>query len=640
MNPAAPRAAEQSCDRYDSLLTRIEGRIDWAAIPKECRSTIWNKYHLEIIFKKSFAPTPGHTPAGIDASLIYDAYLSYWHSFFYRCALNGNREMYLSCIRSYGKNEFNYFGQLLDALADGQILQSIKNLGSDYYSLMTENHVKLLKIFHRLVSAGSANAMLDIAKSSARMLSTQEKITLVQMLGIIARTSYDTKRRDDGIKSEGVVGLGEMQDVWRYNIISGYGRADNNLLGIGKFSGVCRDIASAQGVLLQTMGFKDTYVISRGHAGTSLYHSSVITLDPDTRSTLYHLDYGNMHANATGDARALFVGQKDVAINYWISRPGGQTVDNIQSELGKFLSTAAGFDIRRIDPLARNHGSVIGFDFYSSSIVETRILSGYGTDGNGAQYVYSGVNMAWDVSGFFPGRAGAVVAAQMQNAGRFSESDFNYNMSIFFLQIEQMVRTGGIFLTKSLKARIEAYATLIFAAGALEGGDETYKIIQGDMRFGANLKFYHRLWKDRFQATYLFGIQASPGLDDIRNNHYKQGGNAMITHLLFSAEGRLRLAGSGAGKAYLLAAATVLYDLLGYRGRIEAGIELDKFYAGAQLEGRLTGDTLAVQDGAARQVVVNLAWSPTKVISFMLSGFISLEDKRSTGLVFNTLFSY
>jgi hypothetical protein len=106
----------------------------------------------------------------------------------------------------------------------------------------------------------------------------------------------------------------------------------------------------------------------------------------------------------------------------------------------------------------------------------------------------------------------------------------------------------------------------------------------------------------------------------------------VLNKLFMSAEGRIKLSQSPEGRAYMIAATTVLIDQLGVRGRAQLGIFNDNAGATVQVEGRLTNDSVLFEDGSARTASASVYVNPNKYIRLSLTASVPLESQVGNGI--------
>ena len=136
----------------------------------------------------------------------------------------------------------------------------------------------------------------------------------------------------------------------------------------------------------------------------------------------------------------------------------------------------------------------------------------------------------------------------------------------------------------------------------------------------------------RTRATYQVGVQASPGIQDIRNNEIAQVPIPVLDGVFLSADVRHRLSQSAQGRLYLVAAAKLVLDELGERGRAEIGIASDHLAFTTGAEGRLTNSTATYEGGSARQIFGMFSWMPNKHVNVGVTAFVPLESDTGNGV--------
>jgi len=638
----AARASDPDCEKYKSP-TYTKGKV-----PAKCADEVFGK---KFSFLAKYGQNPKaayHQDVNKLSERVFSGYKLYlaWHAIYcepsvYGVSYDSEQARYEWCVNQFAETQWNRFNKDLLSHSSATILDSLTlwNSGQAAWSV---RDIQLMKAFQRLITAGNEQLLYSRIHKLRDSLSTAERLAIVQMYGSMFSAAYDFSRTST---SRGIVPPDKLLETALHNMKIRYFDYDPwfHGFGIAKFAGVCRDIAVAQARMLEAFGFEKSYVLVVGSMLKYASHAVVIAKDP-VKPLIYHINYSNLSYGRSGDARALFTGRDDATINYQVYKPGGRGVDNIQSEMGKFLTEAAGYDIRKIDPLARQSGQAATGDArLGKSMFHAR--TGIGVDGNGAEYFFLGVSGKYAQRTHAPGEVGIIIGQQYRNNGRFAHMEPGSRaLDYIFSFIEQKLTTGNLKITRALQIKIEAYATLLFCAGWLFENSryvDDKATVQGDFRAGMNASLVHRAWKNRFTAEYLAGAQISHAFKDIRNTSPKDHDwTASLNHVFLSTSGRLKLAQTRAGAAYLMAAALVLYDELGWRGRIGAGAGLGRFVFDIEIDGRLTNSTMPVQDGSGRRTYLSIRWNPRDNVSLGLTGVISLDDYRESGIFGNLYFTH
>lgn len=484
----------------------------------------------------------------------------------------------------------------------------------------------VVRALHAVLQTTTDAEALSVLSGYKDLLTTRQKLLLVQTAGMKFHANYDRPRNSQGNSAEGAVTLSAILGAARRNqsrlIDDPRGARDLDFDGTDQeFAGVCRDIASAQGQMLIALGLKNTYVVS--HVKTATYHVTVVSQDDKDPTRIYKFDYSRLNGARGGDSRALYQGDADQSLNYRVFRPGDKMKADVLSEYGKFMAEAAGADIHDIDPFARAYGHMAAAEASFGSRKQAQLRAGAGSDGI-SKYVFAGGNYSWFPASWAPGQVGLVLARKSRDLSDPSPTADTQDIDLVYLHLEQRFRTPSLRFAPGIEARIEG---LLQAMASVHRDAATRQQNgQGDGRAQAALKVSQEAWERRWQAVYRASVQVVPGRNDVRSNSSTP--QALLNQLLFTAEGRLRLSKSPEGRAYLVAATTVLIDQLGQRGRVEAGIVSDRGAATVLVEGRLSDDTITIQDGTGRRGRVNLTWSPSRVLRLSVVGDASFEGRR------------
>lgn len=503
-----------------------------------------------------------------------------------------------------------------------------------------ERTVQVIQAFHHTLSSPGEKEFFSRMSALGATLDVWQRLMLVRMYGSQFEAAYEDARADQIFEARGPRTLGEMLAAANSNYGAGFHSTYDDDLNYELYmtSGVCRDIASAQGQMLQALGFRDTYIISYAAAGSGL-HSAVITRDPTNPQTVYRMNYDAISsASDRFGPDAINQGEFDVGMNYFISKPAGEVVADIPSEMGKFMAQASGFDVRTLDPMARLDGHMISAKAALSRKSEFRVF--YGTDANGASYMGVATALGWAEQSLAPGKIAFALASQARPLEKFGTYE-NTGLEVFYMHLEQWLKTKDYSMSWApLRARIEAVATALFYASRMrEGWYDKQLNASGDFRLTAGVRIEQGKddngeWKDRFQASYFGGVQVVPGIKDVRDIYWKQVPIFPTNHLILSAEGRYRLSQSKEGRAYLLAAMAVLHDHFGNRARADLGAAVGKFSAVASVEGRLNDDMAPYKDGVERRLYATLTFEPLPAVQLGLQGYRSLEKNPAEGRVY------
>lgn len=545
---------------------------------------------------------------------------------------------YKDCAQKAGEKTMKNFDRYIGKVSD----KFIYNYANSFGTAFSDRDVSLLRHFHHMLAMTPSDGQthedmaLDYLRSLKNKLTTDEKLTIAQMWGAQFLDQYDSSRAAAGGQAKGVVTLDQMLRATQYNnSINYFGenpfRNANSLTGgsSAEWAGICRDIASGQGKMLRALGMENTFVVSLAH-DSGAFHTVTLTQDPDQPQKLYGLDYGDRHNIIGGNSDGLLNSPTDISMTYRIFIPGGRSVDNIQSTLGKVLSEASGFT--PLDPLARRAPLMASAKI--DLVKGLSLRAGHSTDHQAANYLFAGASYNWN-----SGQVSVTYARQdRQNLGSNRTMDDTKNLDIIYAQLEQRFKSKDLQFNKHLNARIEAMVGLMVMATHSSGGisDNAWGV-QGDLytELAAVFEQHHQ----NFEGKYKVGVQITPGIKDIRDNYIWQIPIPTLNHLFLSAEGRKDLAQTKAGRMYLIAATIILVDELGIRGRVQGGLQIGRIRIVGKLEGRLTNSTLNIQDGSERRAGINVEWNLTDFMSIVLDASTALGDDYAYSLnpfVFNS----
>jgi hypothetical protein len=503
---------------------------------------------------------------------------------------------------------------------------------------LTSDQIKLMQAYDLVLQAGTEKNLLNMIKSNRLGLTKDQTLTLVQMVGYRLSLNFDQNRLNQGYKAKGAVTGDELIQASLFNTRIGFSEGGVILFNDPDYAGVCRDIASLQGKILDAAGFKNTYVVdfSLKNGG---YHVSVVTQDPEQKKTVYKFDYGNLVTTSGADgSRVLYQGSKDASMSYRILKPGGKSVAELPSEAGKLFAETSGFDIRVLDPLARPTASIIapGTNFGDQGQYGARLFAAQ--DGNGNEYAGAGANITWGQADQgsqvgnlsnnldrvrFPGRLGA--SAAFVGPQLISELSSKDSGAQVYSQIEQHMQVDIARSNSGSKLTSDSIVTAVGAYGGfhnLTDGDRRSMSpygLQGSLYFDERLVYRQGNPSDNFHGKYMVGAQIAPGFQDARAIDRF---NVFVNHVYARGEVSTRF---GNQKGREIAALVVDHNLdLGSRGYFEAGYAGEICGMTAQVSGRLKEQTTLIMDRTIRRAGVTMMCSNAKA-KFRLIGETSIE---------------
>ncbi len=497
-------------------------------------------------------------------------------------------------------------------------------LASQYgYSIASSDNATL-QAYQSVISGNEANALAFVA-SSKNTLSKAQFLDVVQMMGQRMGDDYDNNRTiTSNPASKGIVTGDQLLTAALNNTENGYEGLPTS------YAGVCRDIATLQAKMLQARGFPNSYILTYQLPGLE-GHADVVSQDPDSPTTIYRFNYDHMVTLVDADGPiAIFqqnsgrvVGLPDGALNYMLYRPEGWAAADVPSEMGKFLSEAAGFDMHMLDPLARDTTSMLGANFAHDTTGQGTTLDGravLGQDGVGGQYIGAAGGVSYGQGTLLPGRVGIFVGDENRPGALFGMNGDD-NMAIGYLQVEQHVLTPTAKLKHDITIRLDTSLTALGMFGyMLPGGPDAGKpMLDGDIRLRTELQMHQTALHGKLDSTYRAGVEISPGTSDVRD---AAAPPVPILNSAYAAtEQRLRVA----ARVMLLASMAVAVDELGTRGQVSFGVATPKFAATVFASGRLGNGTALYEDNTIRRVGASLIYQPNKHLKFTLTGQAPVE---------------
>ncbi|MBF0443442.1 MAG: hypothetical protein HQK54_16160, partial [Oligoflexales bacterium] len=226
------------------------------------------------------------------------------------CTLAGDRQ---ACILENNRKIFQTFQRTMQG-----------HLPSDVYLyfrlFLSESEIRTIRLYNEILVGGD---ILSFARANRENYSPEEVWSAILMLGHQASIDYNYDRIiPDHPDRQGIVTLNEIRSTARYNMEIGAYSSDRGRFpgNRARHGGVCRDIASAQGEILQAFGFRNTFAVA--HETRRSRHMTLISQHP-TENRIYRLDYGRDITVSRSDTRALFAGINDRSTNYRVYLPAG-----------------------------------------------------------------------------------------------------------------------------------------------------------------------------------------------------------------------------------------------------------------------------------------------------------------------------
>ncbi|MCC7441614.1 MAG: hypothetical protein IT285_08275 [Bdellovibrionales bacterium] len=543
---------------------------------------------------------------------------------------------FADCVRNARRAGFNAAqGALRSGNAAGRIGRQARARGMDNpFEDVSAEDQRLVRTFSAMMSLDSRESLhAFLGTPQVRALSFDGKVALLSMWGRRAGDSYDNARADDqGEDANGVVPVGDIHNAIRENTARGlYGAGGSDpLYSETDWEGICRDIATSQVGMARAMGIRRTYSV--GHDTLTGGHRDVILQDPNNPNRVVRMDYGVQANVATGDSRALFAGMNDGSLRYRLYDENGP-VGTTDSEWGRFLREAVGADIRTADPMARSRSSIQGADLTLDADGRYQFRLLHGTDGIGSEHTGAAISGSWgSPSGIAPGSAGVYVGTMTRPGALSPDPNNPVSIDAFYFHLQQSLNTPWAQLSPTVRARIENQAIGYFAATHLRSGvtgeDAGRWDTQWDVRWNTGITVEQGdAFRDRFSSRFHMGAQFYPDVRDPREGRSLDTMGLVFNHMVLSAEGRLRLSRSAEGRAFLMAATTVMIDEFGPRIRAEAGVVADTVAVTGTYEGRLDSDGATFVDGARRTAGAALLWRPNPVVSVGGSVSVPLEPR-------------
>ncbi len=471
-------------------------------------------------------------------------------------------------------------------------------------------HYEFLKKFYRpiiiadkLYTLTSLDDIHRLAYSVTQELNTQQKLMVAQIFGANALANYDQDRtKSTSDHSSGTVSLVDMLNAERKNRedLGGSLNEKNR-----NRAGVCRDIASAQAELLRMMGMKSTYVLS--YLTRATWHTMVLTRDPEKPRDIYKLNYDAFIMTNEGTAQeALYPGERDASLDYWIAEPSGRLLKRVDSELGKMLKEAV--NMRELNPFERSTTNLAAVDIKLGDNTWGKVF--YGSDSHGADYVGAGFNQRMVNNEHHRLELGLAYIGSEDR-----KIDYLYAHLRHYYQRE-IGKWQQDFLTSQIYVTTDAVLALMLPREHVTDPEDPswYNRIAGsaETRTGTTLTIGEP--EARVRGTIGAEVLWAIGYADVRNASISTV-RIYPTDLIFSAEGRLRLSASPEGKAFLIAATKVLFDYFGPKLLAELAYQDENSRVAVQTIGRIEKEEAIWVPGAERRVQLEYRHLVSKLIT-------------------------
>lgn len=155
-----------------------------------------------------------------------------------------------------------------------------------------------------------------------------EKMSVVSFLGGRFSDRYNYDRADGvGPQADGIVTIEQLLDSVK----------------TGVPGGVCRDVASAQALMLKEMGVPNAYIVSYKTAGGR--HANLIAQNPDNANEVVKVNYGYSYEANNQTGAGLLVqdtNMPDFGLEYKIYSADGKPITSMPSDLGSMLKISTG----------------------------------------------------------------------------------------------------------------------------------------------------------------------------------------------------------------------------------------------------------------------------------------------------------
>ncbi len=526
-----------------------------------------------------------------------------------------------SLSKDYMRAQVQYFSNFKTAAEYKDFIRSTSVADLVSGSTMTQAEATALKIIFKPEGVSLEKAAAPFKSK----LTQDEKIQVALAISSVAVPRYAKDKFGSGTRipvSNDQVLLAGQDSI----IQSGTGE-DQPLT-----AGDCSDIANAQGALLKALGgFKNIHVVTSTnddsphttvvaqYTGLSGQPKKWVRMNYWTASTTNGPVEGGELLRMPASTEKRLV---DIGPGYHISQVNGRTVAYVPSTFGNIQREASG--MRSNEPMARSSSSLTGVQLALSGNRSVNLFAGRDKAGD----LFGGVSFHQDYlqKSHFPGSVGVVADTRSVVV---PGSTANMTVSDLYVQLEQEVRTSDIEVAKDVKARLDASLIALISYGYGFGGSpKSHHLSIGPGVF-ANVGAQFTAGDEYSKASGRVRIDAqfAPGLENM-------GGlslTAYLNHLMFSAEGRVKLSQTTMGRAYLTAATGILLDYFGPRVFARLGLETPKAGFRVEVLGRLFDETPTFKDGTLRRGTASLGINATDFLRISLMGQTIIEGPDSTG---------
>lgn len=457
-------------------------------------------------------------------------------------------------------------------------------------SQLSESNLKVIQAFHQTFSQGEqaktegAYENLFFEKLTAinqgHLLSTSEKLLLIQVYGRLFLNNYDEKRsQDTTYKPWRVVGedvsVGQMLTVAYQK--QKFGVTQNR----HEAAGVCRDIASALGKISQKLGFSDVYVVDY----TTIYelsrHATTVMTDIDNANVIHKINYDVLQSSKNLEgALALDQGEEDIALSYGLSKPYGRTIARLASSFYLFNIEAVAGDPSEIDPLADPILNSMGVRLSPEANEDVHLQLTLGQDGI-AQYAAVAAALSYAPSDYFPGQTGIALGIRDRLE---SDADIGY----LFFHIDQQ---AIVPLYQIKKAHEFQWISGFRVDGLTSLNGDAGINIQSEIDVRSGLAYEAQYLGGDLRLEHRAQAHFKPGLENIASLEPA----ILWDSVMYQSEMSYRVPWFSdfekkEEEIVFFSKSDLIQNELGLRGRFQSGFEIDHFRLSSYIQGPMIGE--------------------------------------------------
>ena len=524
-------------------------------------------------------------------SLLLDRYLSVRNHILSRSEFNKTSNGAF-IITDTGYREGHEAIDRLFQKAPQEIRNFSQDMHEDFLSQLSDSNLKVLKVFHEIFSAGEGvhsekeyeTLSFQKLKGLGSQLTTPEKLTLLRLYGDLFYRQYDNSRVGASITLPSVISgeesLGGLLTTAYKNEKGIYYNQGHSQ----RKRGICTNIASAQGKIAEAIGLENVYVVTYNTTGPN-GHATLVATDPDNSKKVYRIDGAKLGQSIGKEAgTALYQDATDHTLSYKLSRPNGETVASVPTEMMEILVENVGADIRDYDEFSKPAHSQVGVNLedHGKQANEISQVRGVYARDSHSDYLMIGGDGRFTTESkgklYSSGSAGAIL-------GYRHVPDKLEEQHVGFLYAHIDAEIGTKLIDEKDAKKENGFELIPYVRGITDGlfsvNQEKNISYDWDYDLSGGIRM-----KGTVDHNLLLGsdtsVHAKRGYMDNVSSQSGTGQNGIVfDRAVLKADARYRLADNITG----VAEGTAVLNQLGTRGRLEAGLAVDNLGGSAYVEG-------------------------------------------------------